>query len=181
MMKTRGVGLVLLILVQMSCAMVAPPPGRSGRAAATTGAEQPERATPGPLIMGPEESEEAAQALPPELPRAQPEPASPPAVLALMHEAENDRSAGQLDAAAATLERAIRIQPSNPRLWQQLAALRLEQHQPGLAEDLAKKSNLLAAGNFSVIEENWLLIAKARRLRGDESGAVAAETKARRF
>lgn len=105
-------------------------------------------------------------------------PATPPAVLALLEEAEASRSGGQLDNAAATLERAIRIQPRNPLLWQQLASLRLEQHQPGLAEDLAKKSNVLAQGNRSVIQRNWGIIAKARQQKGDIQGAADAAARA---
>ncbi|QSA95563.1 tetratricopeptide repeat protein [Methylococcus sp. EFPC2] len=104
--------------------------------------------------------------------------ASPPAVAALMQEAESSRSAGQLDNAAATLERAIRIQPRNAQLWQQLAAVRLQQGQPGIAEDLAKKSNVLAKGDRALTQKNWTLIAEARRSKGDVQGAADAEAKA---
>lgn len=106
--------------------------------------------------------------------------ATPPAVLALMREAEASRSGGQLDNAAATLERAIRIQPRSSALWQQLASVRLEQHQPGLAEDLAKKSNVLAQGNRDLIRKNWAIIAAARRQKGDAQGAAEADAKAGR-
>jgi hypothetical protein len=107
-------------------------------------------------------------------------PASP-AVIALMQEAEADRTGGRLDNAAATLERAIRIQPRNPELWRQLAAIRLQQGQPGMAEDLAKKSNVLAKGNRLLTRQNWSLIAEARRLKGDMQGAADAEARARGY
>jgi len=107
-------------------------------------------------------------------------PASP-AVLALMQEAEVNRAGGRLDNAAATLERAIRIQPRNPELWRQLAAIRLQQGQPGMAEDLAKKSNVLAKGNRLLTQQNWSLIAEARRLKGDMQGAADAEARARGY
>lgn len=122
----------------------------------------------------------------PGIPRAAPvkprveapsKPASP-AIAALVREAEAHRAGGQFDHAAATLERAIRIQPRNAELWQQLAAVRLQQGQPGLAEDLAKKSNTLAQGNRTLILKNWALIAEARRLKGDVQGAADAEAKA---
>jgi predicted Zn-dependent protease len=181
MIRFRTLMLLLPAVLPLGCAMVMPPPGQSGRADRSVVTEQGETAVSSPTAPETGEPEQAAQPIPADTPKARPEPPSPPAVLALVNEAEIDRNAGRLDAAAATLERAIRIQPRNPRLWKQLAELRLEQHQPGLAEDLAKKSNLLAAGNPSLLQENWLLIAKARRLKGDEKGALAAESKASRF
>ncbi len=109
-----------------------------------------------------------------------PSPAPSPAVLALLQEAEADSANGSLDNAAAALERAIRIQPRNAQLWQKLAEVRLKQHQPGLAEDLAKKSNVLAKNNKAMISKNWGLIAEARRKKGDMEGAAEADAKAGR-
>jgi predicted Zn-dependent protease len=102
----------------------------------------------------------------------------PPAIIALRSEAETSLESGDLDNAAAALERAIRIQPRNPELWHDLAEVRLKQEQPGLAEDLAKKSNLHAKGNVELIRANWAIIAEARRLKGDLEGAEDAEDKA---
>ncbi len=108
---------------------------------------------------------------------AQPQPSSP-AVIALMQQAANDRRKGNLDLAVSRLERAVRIQPRNPRLWHELAEVRLQQHQPRLAEELAKKSIALAQGNKGLIQKNWRLIAKAREMNGDISGARRAAAKA---
>jgi predicted Zn-dependent protease len=107
-------------------------------------------------------------------------PSDSPAVLALMQEANDNSASGQLDNAAATLERAIRIQPRNALLWQKLAEVRLKQNQPGLAEDLAKKSNVLAKDNKSLVGKNWSIIADARRQKGDAEGASDADSKAKR-
>jgi len=107
-------------------------------------------------------------------------PTTSPALLALMQEAESESASGNLENAAATLERAIRIQPRQPELWQKLAEVRLQQHQPGLAEDLAKKSNVLAKGNAALIRKNWAIIADARRKKGDAEGAAEADAKAGR-
>jgi tetratricopeptide (TPR) repeat protein len=122
---------------------------------------------------------------PAEIPQAKPtapprrdEVVSSPAALALMDEAEANLRSGQLDNAASMLERAIRIQPRNPKLWQQLAEVRLRQQQPGLAEELAQKSNSLARGNTALVQKNWTLIAAARRLKGDPAGAAEADQKA---
>jgi tetratricopeptide (TPR) repeat protein len=105
--------------------------------------------------------------------------ADPPAVLALLQEADASSASGRLDNAAATLERAIRIQPRNALLWQKLAEVRLQQHQPGLAEDLAKKSNIYAKDNKVLLSKNWSIIANARREKGDVQGSGEAEAKAR--
>jgi hypothetical protein len=47
----------------------------------------------------------------------------------LLDTAEQRASAGHLDSAAATLERALRLEPQNPLLWHRLARLRLQQGQ----------------------------------------------------
>ncbi len=96
----------------------------------------------------------------------------------LMQQAESDRSRGDLERAASKLERALRIQPGNARLWYQLARIRLQQEQPGLAEELAKKSLSLAGGQADLIRQNWSLIARARYQRGDIGGAREAEHQA---
>ncbi|MGZ8219749.1 tetratricopeptide repeat protein [Methylomagnum sp.] len=101
-----------------------------------------------------------------------------PAVIALRGDAEASVASGDLDGAAATLERAIRLQSRNPELWHDLAQVRLKQGQPILAEDLAKKSNLHAKGNTALVRANWALIAEARRLKGDDEGAADAAQKA---
>ena len=44
-------------------------------------------------------------------------------------------------AAAASIERALRIEPRNPRLWQELARVRLKQGQYAQAENVAARSN----------------------------------------
>ncbi|MDD2768849.1 MAG: tetratricopeptide repeat protein [Methylococcus sp.] len=88
-------------------------------------------------------------------------PAPTPAVAALMGDADKAAAAGQLDAAAATLERAIRMQPRNPELWYRLAEVRMEQNQPRLALDLARKSKVLAKGNPDLIQKSQALIDSA--------------------
>jgi predicted Zn-dependent protease len=100
-------------------------------------------------------------------------------VVALLGQAEKQANSGDLDAAAASLERAIRIEPRNPLLWYHLATVRLAQQEAAQAEQLAVKSNSLAAGNRLQQSRNWRLIAKARQALGDRAGAQAAERRAR--
>ena len=83
-------------------------------------------------------------------------------VVALLTEADASQKQGNLDESVATIERALRIEPRNALLLYKLAALRLQRGQPDLAENLAKKSELLAEGNPGLKKQNWLLIAEAR-------------------
>ena len=83
-------------------------------------------------------------------------------------------AAGRMDEAGANLERALRIEPRNPVLWQELARVRLHQGQYRQAENLAAKSNALAGGNRYLQAENWRVIGEARNRRGDLEGARAA-------
>lgn len=118
-----------------------------------------------------------AAPVPPARPRP-PEGGAEPAVLALVHSAESMAARGQWDAAAAEIERALRLQPRNPRLWQRLAELRLAQDRPRQAEDLALKSNDLAGDDPELRRYNWRIVALARRMRGDTAGAQAALARA---
>jgi tetratricopeptide (TPR) repeat protein len=116
----------------------------------------------------------------PDLPPVQPpETASAPraenvAIAGLMDTARADAAAGRLANAAATLERALRIEPRNPRLWQELARVRLKQGQYAQAESVAARSNSWAGSDNALRAENWRLIAEAREARGDAEGARQA-------
>jgi predicted Zn-dependent protease len=100
-------------------------------------------------------------------------------VLALLDRAEQQANTGELESAAASLERAIRIDPRNPVLWYHLATVRLSQGEPAQAEQLATKSNSLAAGNAPQQARNWRLIAQSKRQLGKAAEAAAAERRAR--
>lgn len=111
-------------------------------------------------------------------PQAVPPRPQSPAVVALLDNANRQAGSGNLDSAAAALERALRIEPRNASLWQRLADIRLRQKQPDQAESLALKSNTLAVGDAATQAGNWRIIAKARRSRGDAAGAAQAENRA---
>ncbi len=100
------------------------------------------------------------------------------AVVALVDNADQQAAAGKPDSAAAAIERALRIEPRNATLWRRLAELRLSQGQPEQAENLAHKSNSLAASDLRLQAANWRLIAEARKARGDGSGAREASERA---
>ncbi len=114
----------------------------------------------------------------------QPAPQQPPenaAVASLMQSAHADADAGRLASAEASLERALRIDPRNPRLWQQLAGVRLQQGDYAQAESLAARSNSWAGEKDVLRAENWRLIAEARRARGDDAGAREALERAEHY
>ena len=84
---------------------------------------------------------------------------------------------GEPDRAAASLERALRIEPRNYFVWSMLSQIYLDQRQYEQAEAVAGKSNSLARGNFYIELENWKTIAKARDALGDAVGALQAQSK----
>jgi hypothetical protein len=115
-------------------------------------------------------------------------PAPPPtpkseniAVAGLMESARADAAAGRLSTAAAAIERALRIEPRNPRLWQELARIRMQQRQFVQAESVAARSNSWAGSDNALRAENWRLIADAREARGDTEGARAARESAEKL
>ncbi len=108
---------------------------------------------------------------------AKPQPAR--AVQVLMRRAEDQRRAGDYVAAAASLERGLRIEPRNASLWNKLAHVRLAQQQYDRVEQFAAKSNALVGDDRSLLADNWYLIAQSRAARGDHSGAAKARNQAR--
>jgi Tfp pilus assembly protein PilF len=137
----------------------------------------------------PPETPPSSPTPPPEAPAiAQPETPPPPvarsentAVAGLMETARADAAAGKLSTAAASIERALRIEPRNPRLWQELARIRLQQGQFVQVESVAARSNSFAGTDNALRAENWRLIAQAREARGDTDGARVALESAEKF
>ncbi len=120
--------------------------------------------------------------IPAPLPEAIPVPRSENiAIAGLMETARTESAAGRLTNAAASLERALRIEPRNPRLWQELARVRLKQGQHVQAEQVAARSNSWAGKDNGLRAENWRLIAEAREARGDADGARAARESAEKI
>lgn len=96
------------------------------------------------------------------------------AVIALLDRAQRDNNAGERDAAGASLERALRIEPRNSWLWLELAQVRLAQGQYAQAITLARKSLSFAGHQPRLQSENWQVIGQARVAQGDKAGAEQA-------
>ena len=86
-------------------------------------------------------------------------------VLALLDQASKQEQAGSPERAAATLERALRIEPKNARLWHRLAVIRFQQGNYTQAESLAAKSSTLAQGDWHLKQKNAELIDQVRQHR----------------
>lgn len=101
------------------------------------------------------------------------------AVTVLVRRADDQRRAGDLEGAAASLERALRISPEDAVLWHRLAEVRLGQRNYPMVSQLAAKSNALSGpADQALRSANWRLIARARRAMGDADGARSAEIRA---
>jgi len=186
----------MLTVVLAACGTLAPP--KSPPSPAPKSAHPPVAARPAPTPKPPAPSAplpsaaapvepapvapEEPQPAPPEV--AQPTPAESipqaPAVVALLDSASRQEKAGRLESAAATLERALRVDPRNAVLWHRLARVRLAQRQWQAAASLAAKSNSLAPAGTDLPRRNWSLIAQAREQMGDKAGAVSARANAAR-
>ena len=99
-------------------------------------------------------------------------------VLELTAKARRQMKSGEPDHAFSTLERALKIDPSDPVPWNMLAGIQLKRGNMEQAEQLAKKSNLLAKGDKSLRSKNWRIIAEALEKKGLAKEAEAAKRRA---
>jgi tetratricopeptide (TPR) repeat protein len=100
------------------------------------------------------------------------------AASALVSQARRQSGAGDYDQAAATLERALRIEPDNPLVWIELGRVRLAERDGAQADALGRKALTLAAGDLAAQASGWHLIADSLRVRGRNQEAEDAERRA---
>lgn len=160
----------------------APPSGDNGQASAPA----TESSAPSNPSLGQPTEPEVALTPPPPPPPPPFEPLNTfaplsPVVGTLVLAANKSADKGNVESATSTIERAMRIEPRNPTLFYKLAVLRLKQNKPRLAEDLAKKSALLATNDKALKKHSWLLIARARDMQNDPDGAKEARKTADKF
>ncbi|MGH8139810.1 MAG: tetratricopeptide repeat protein [Steroidobacteraceae bacterium] len=129
----------------------------------------------------------------PESGSAQPQPASPgqpppgaasrpaprqfhlgPASSALVTQAHKQAGEGDFGRAAATIERAMRIEPDNPLLWIELGRVRFDSGDSSQANSMGHKALALATGDPQTQASAWRLIADSlRALRRNPQAAEA--------
>ncbi|ROM94615.1 type IV pilus biogenesis/stability protein PilW [Pseudomonas brassicacearum] len=93
----------------------------------------------------------------------------------LIETASRQYGDGQLDQAAATLERALHIQPNNPATLHYLGVLRLQQGQYQQAETLAVRSNMRVGSNVALRNRNFQLIQAAQQAQASSTPPNAKE------
>ncbi|MBV6416589.1 MAG: hypothetical protein CMLOHMNK_01197 [Steroidobacteraceae bacterium] len=148
----------------------------------------PYQPTPAPGAPAPVPTEPGAA--PPQSPGApattpsMPTPAPAPrsyrlsaATSALVTQARSATAQGDFVAAAATLERALRIEPDNPLVWIEMGRTRLASGDALQAQNMGRRALALAAGAPREQSAAWQLIADALRALGRN---VEAQEAARR-
>jgi tetratricopeptide (TPR) repeat protein len=138
--------------------------------------QPPSNASPTPLSPG--------SVLSPNAPNSpSPPPAPPPrenhlspATRSLVLQARTLVSHGDLDGASSTLDRALRIEPSNPLLWIELGRLRLAESNPHQAEGCGRKALALASGDRGTQVQAARLLADALRAQGRNQEALQIES-----
>ncbi len=96
----------------------------------------------------------------------------------LMTKAKKEMKAGELNRAFSTLEQALRINPNDAGIWNALAEIQLRRGNAAQAEQLARKSNLMAGKDKTLRRRNWRIIAEALEQRGLAGEAAAAKRRA---
>jgi tetratricopeptide (TPR) repeat protein len=132
-------------------------------------------ATPG---TGAEAAPTPATPPPKERPKVTPATLSP-ASKALVGQAQAQRKKGDLPGANATLDRALRIEPSNPLLWIEMGRLRMDQRNYPQAEAMGRKALAMSVGDNHTQSTAWQLIADSLRARGKNPQAQEALEKSR--
>lgn len=84
----------------------------------------------------------------------------------LLQQSRSQQRAGDYPQAAATLERALRVDPSQPVLWLELGRVRLREGQFAQAEQLGRKVLSISGGNLAIESDALDLISRARRAQG---------------
>lgn len=116
--------------------------------------------------------------LPKERPKVAPAKLSP-ASQALVTQAQAQRKRGDLPGATVSLERALRIEPSNPLLWIEMGRLRMDQRNYAQAESMGRKALAMAVGDARTQSAAWVLIADSLRARGKNPQAQEALAKSK--
>lgn len=111
--------------------------------------------------------------IPRERPKVAPATLSP-ASSALVNLSQTQRKKGDLPGAASSLDRALRIEPSNPLLWIEMGRLRMDQRNFTQAEAMGRKALSMSVGDGRTQASAWQLIADSLRARGRNPEAQEA-------
>jgi tetratricopeptide (TPR) repeat protein len=104
-----------------------------------------------------------------------------PATVALLNTANYQTSNGSLRAAQSSLERALRISPKDPEVYQSLGEVHRRLGEYVQAEQMTLKGIALASGQSSKLRRLWSALAKIRSESGDAAGANIAFKKSQSY
>lgn len=184
MRRSTRLTVATLMLVCAGCSLQPyktepqPPP-----ASTPPGGEGPLISLP-PVVPPPGQTDESVidAPVPAQIPRERPRVAPArlsPASQALVTQAQAQRMRGDLPGATVSLDRALRIEPSNPLLWIEMGRLRMDQRNFAQAEAMGRKASGLAVGDSRTQSAAWLLIADSLKARGRNPEAQEALQKSR--
>ncbi len=105
-------------------------------------------------------------------------PLQNPAVKQLIDDARTAEASGNYDAAAVSLERALRIQPRDPELLQHMAEIQLHKQDYEQALNFAIRSYDSGSRVGEICSRNWHTISVAREHLGDRRGSGEADSRA---
>ena len=105
-------------------------------------------------------------------------PLQNPAVKELLADAGTAEASGDYDQAAALLERALRIQPQDPEILQNMAEVQLHVEDYQQALNFASRSYDVGPRVGEICSRNWRTISVAREHLGDRDGSQQAEQRA---
>jgi Flp pilus assembly protein TadD len=94
------------------------------------------------------------------------EPTLSSASRALVAQAQGLMAAKNFPVAAASIERALRIEPDNPLLWIELGKVRQEEGNYVQAENMARKALSMSVNAPRTQSTAWKLISDSYRARG---------------
>jgi Flp pilus assembly protein TadD len=97
---------------------------------------------------------------------------------ALVAQAHKQMGGGDFGLAAATIERAMRVEPDNPLLWIELGRVRYTAGDYSQADSMGHKALALATGDPQAQASAWRLIADSLRSRRRNEEAAEADTRA---
>jgi predicted Zn-dependent protease len=170
-MRTRTLLSVLISAASLSaCALRGPlPPGAPPSGPSPSGTAQPAPPIPGQPSPAPPDRPSAPAARQFHL---------GPAASALVTQAHTQVGGGDYGQAAATLERALRIEPDNPLLWIELGRVRLDENNAAQADAMGRKALALATADAGAQAAAWRLIADSLRSLGRNPEAAEADERA---
>ncbi|HKJ18962.1 MAG TPA: tetratricopeptide repeat protein [Xanthomonadales bacterium] len=133
---------------------------------------------PAPVEDRDEVEEEVRQPAQKDSAGVQVRPLQNPAVIELLAQAGDAEDQGRYDDATVLLERALRIQPHDPELLQQMAEVQLQQKDYEQALNFAVRSYDSGSRVGEICARNWRTISLARERLGDSGGSREAEQRA---